>query len=54
MGQIKLLRKKKPHKLEVCRMGVIPYQTHADEVPEASEESLPSNKIYQIQSFRCP
>lgn len=32
--------------------GVILYQACANEVPEPSAESLPSNKIYLKQSFR--
>lgn len=45
-----MFRKKEPYKVGVYRMGVILCQTHADEVPEPSEESLRSDKIYLIPS----
>lgn len=49
-----MLRKKEPYKVGVYRTGVILCQTHADEVPEPSDESLRSNKIYLIPSAFAP
>lgn len=40
-----MFRKKEPYTGGTFRIGG-DYQTHADEVPEPSEESLPSSEIY--------